>query len=173
MSNNEKDERVPVSIDPRFLKLMESQLQNWHEDLLAQLKLKRRKSSSNASDSRLSRRSSEEHLAGFTRTRPIDLNKTAVRLLLSLMSLVITSCESAFHSSDINRTKISIRHAKRSYASALRYAGRISFSVTDVQAFEVRTVKLENIISELERRWYRAQSSNHDGGGLEEGRLSA
>jgi hypothetical protein len=121
-----------------------------------------------APDARLSRRNGKEHFAGLARTWPQDLNKAAVELLLNVTSLVTAACRSALQSTDTERGKRDIGHAKRSYASAIRCAGRLSFSVQDVQAFESRTVELEDIVSKLERRWADSESRNYDAGGSEE-----
>jgi hypothetical protein len=65
------------------------------------------------------------------------------------------------------------RNAKRSYALALRYAGRLSFTVQEVQAFEARTTELEKVISDLERKWDGPKSTDLDGRALEEERSSS
>ena len=117
-----------------------------------------------ASNLRPSRINNRQDFAGNTSTWVENLNRTSVNLLLNVTSLVITSCESALNSWDAERAKQYVSKAKRSYASALRCAGRLSFTVQDVQAFEIQTIRLENIISELERRWPTSKAANYDDG---------
>jgi hypothetical protein len=126
-----------------------------------------------ASNLRPSRINNKKEFPGNTSTWIEDLNRTSVKLLLNVTSLVITSCESALNSWDVERARRYIRDAKRSYASALRCAGHLSFSVQDVQAFEIRTIRLENLISELERQWPSSKAANYDSRGLEEERSAS
>lgn len=86
------------------------------------------------------------------------LNRSMVALLLNITTLVTTCCELALLSDDPEVVAQNILRAKKSYAHALRRAGRLSFGVDDVRAFESRTIRLEIIISELDQR-YRLQSS--------------
>lgn len=123
-----------------------------------------------ASNPRLSRRNGNVPFAGSARSWPRDPNRAAVELLLNVTSLVICSCQSAFNTCDAECARRYIRNAKKSYASALRCAGRLSFTVQDVQAFEARTIKLEKVIADLERKWGGPKSTNHDGRVLEEER---
>jgi hypothetical protein len=71
---------------------------------------------------------------------------------LAKIGLVIGICESALMSDDPESMEGNIRDAKKWYADALRCAGQLSFSVEDVEAFEFRTVRLEEVIFQLERR---------------------
>ena len=92
---------------------------------------------------------------------PVDrgeLNRSMVSLLLSVTTLVATCCELALLSDDREVVARNIHRAKKSYATALRRAGRLSFSVEDVRAFESRTIRLESLISKLEQR-HKVQSS--------------
>ena len=126
-----------------------------------------------ASNPRLSRRNSNVPFAGSTRSWPKDPNRAAVELLLNVTSLVIHSCQAAFNAWDAECARRYIRNAKQSYGSALRCAGRLSFTVQDVQAFEARTIKLEKVIADLERKWGGSKSTNHDGRVLEEERSAS
>jgi len=81
-----------------------------------------------------------------------ELNRSMVELLLNITTLVTTCCELALLSDDPRVVAQNILRAKRSYAQALRRAGRLSFGVEDVRAFESRTIRLEIIISKLEHR---------------------
>jgi hypothetical protein len=83
-----------------------------------------------------------------------DPNRTATEFVLALTSLAVTCCESAFLSTNSEVIERNIRNAKKVYAIVLRYAGRLSFSVQDVQGFEFRTIRLEKVISELEQRYF-------------------
>jgi hypothetical protein len=85
--------------------------------------------------------------------RRTNSNRGVIDLLLSVTTLVTTCCELALHSTDPQVVEHNLSEAKKSYASMLRYAGRLSFSVRDVQEFELRTIKLEGVIAKLERRY--------------------
>jgi hypothetical protein len=93
-----------------------------------------------------------EHSAKTARPRRRDHNVIAIELLLNVTDAVIFTCESALLSTDAGTIECYMRSAKKSYAAALRYAGRLAFSVQDVQAFEFRTVRFEKVISKLEHR---------------------
>jgi len=78
-------------------------------------------------------------------------NRLVIDLLKNATTLVTTSCTGTADSTDLEVFERSIRHAKKSYACALRYAGRLSFSLQDVRDFELRSVELEKVIAQLEQ----------------------
>jgi hypothetical protein len=94
------------------------------------------------------------------RTPESSLQQTAFQLLLNVMDLVVDSCKSALHSSDLDEIERHLKHAKRHYAQVLRHAARLSFTTRGVAEFESRSILLEAVISKLEAR-YR-MSGNHE-----------
>lgn len=58
-----------------------------------------------------------------------------IDLLLNATALVIECCKVTGHSTAPSIVERSIRNTKKCYASALRYAGRLSFTVEDVRGF--------------------------------------
>jgi hypothetical protein len=79
-------------------------------------------------------------------------NKALLDFLLSLATLVTTSCEFALHTKDPDIVERNIRHGKKAYACMLRYVGRLSLTARDVREFESRTIGMEKVISMLEQR---------------------
>lgn len=79
-------------------------------------------------------------------------NKALLDFLLSLATLVTTSCESALHFTNLAIVERNIRNGKKAYASMLRSVGRLSLTAQDVREFELRTIRLEKVISMLEQR---------------------
>ena len=88
----------------------------------------------------------------------VGSNTAGTEMLLAQIDVVIGICESALRASAREALEDDIRDAKKWYAEALRCAGRLSFSVSDIESFEIRTVKLEEIISKLERRFFFERS---------------
>lgn len=101
----------------------------------------------------LPRRNDEDFQAMEDRAVAFNSNATAIEMLMAKIGLVVEICEKALLSDDSEIIKAGIQDAKKWYADALRSAGRLSFSVEDVEAFEFRTVRLEDLISKLERRF--------------------
>lgn len=95
----------------------------------------------------------QQSLATVDLGSDVESNARGIEILLAKIGLVIGICESALKSDDPEAIEGNIRDAKKWYADALRCAGQLSFSVEDVEAFEFRTVRLEEVISQLERRW--------------------
>jgi hypothetical protein len=89
-------------------------------------------------------------------SRSVDDNRKGIELVLELMNLVTAACETALLSTNRETRKACIYSAKKSYAAALLRAGRLSFEVKDVHAFELSSVGLESVISRLEGQ-YRDQ----------------
>jgi hypothetical protein len=119
---------------------------------LTKLKLKG-EASLGALKQELSRMDGQQSLATTDLGSDAESNVRGIEKLLAKISLVIGFCESALKSDDPEAIKGNIRDAKKCYADALRCAGQLSFSVEDVEAFEFRTVRLEEVILQLERRW--------------------
>ena len=71
------------------------------------------------------------------------------RLLLSFMDATISSCRAALALSPPRQIDSFHRTAKKSYGCALRYAGYLSFTDSDVSAFEFRSIHLEDLIFKL------------------------
>jgi hypothetical protein len=96
--------------------------------------------------------------------KPVSSSETGrndVEMLLTIIELVISHCESAFLETRPEVTSRILLNAKMSYGDALRYAGKISFTSQDVNAFQFKTVRLEEIISRLEQR-HAAGNSRHE-----------
>ena len=72
------------------------------------------------------------------------------------MDLVTINCESALLSLDLEQIKSHLRNAKKHYLTMLRHSWRLSLTAQDVHALELRCVRLEAIISELETRYLAA-----------------
>jgi len=72
------------------------------------------------------------------------------------MDLVTINCESALLSRDLEQIESHIRNAKKHYLTMLRHTSRLSLTPQDVHALELRSVRLEAIISELEARYLAA-----------------
>lgn len=103
---------------------------------------------------------SEVRLAAQTLSSDKDSNTASVDKLLGQIDVATGICESAALGANSTDLKNSLREAKKWYAEALRCAGRLSFSVQDVDAFEVRTMRLEEAISQLESRWVSSSSDS-------------
>jgi hypothetical protein len=73
--------------------------------------------------------------------------------MLNVADIVLTSCELALLSTDPEVIARCIGHSKKSYDSLLRAAGRLSFTVQDVQAFELKAVMLESLIARLGQQY--------------------
>ena len=101
----------------------------------------------------LSTQKSKRYEAKNRLSRNVDHDCTGIEVLLKLMTQVTVNCETALLSKNHEIRTDYIRSAKKSYAVALRWAGRLSFSVQDVQAFELCAVRLENVVSKLEERY--------------------
>jgi hypothetical protein len=71
------------------------------------------------------------------------------QLLLNFMDVTILSCRTALALSAPVKIDSFHRNAKKSYGCALRYAGKLFFTDSDVNAFEFRSIDLENLISQL------------------------
>ncbi|HEX4074745.1 MAG TPA: hypothetical protein VHX49_05045 [Candidatus Acidoferrales bacterium] len=82
-----------------------------------------------------------------------NLRKRTFRRLLGIMNLVTINCESALLSSDLEQIECHLRNAKKHYLTMLRHFWRLSLTVQDLQALELRSVRLEAVISELEARY--------------------
>ena len=95
---------------------------------------------------------STQSLATQAWTSDLDLGAAGIEILVAKIDLVTEICKSALLSADSEDIESKIRDAKKWYANALRSAGKLSFSVQDVEAFESRTVRLEEMIVKLERR---------------------
>jgi hypothetical protein len=87
-------------------------------------------------------------------------NADSVDMMLQQIEVVTEICESAMLATDTDNLESSVHEAKKWYADALRCAGRLSFSVQDVEAFEARTIRLEEAISELESRYVLSTSAS-------------
>jgi hypothetical protein len=101
----------------------------------------------------LSAQKSKRYEAKNRHSRNVDHDRTGIEDLLKLMNQVTANCETALLSTNHEIRRDHIRSAKKSYAVALRWAGRLSFSVDDVSAFELCAVRLENVVSKLEEQY--------------------
>jgi hypothetical protein len=86
-------------------------------------------------------------------TPTVDKNRMDIEVLLRLMNQVTADCKIVLRSTEYEIRKQYIRSAKKSYADALRWAGRLSFRVADVIAFEGCAARLEEVISRLEEQY--------------------
>jgi len=102
---------------------------------------------------------SKQSFATQVWTGDLDLKAARIEILMAKIDLFIAICESALLSMDSEDIVSKIRDAKKWHADALRCAGQMSFSVQDVEAFESRTVRLEETIFKLERQFI-FQNSN-------------
>jgi hypothetical protein len=101
----------------------------------------------------LSTHKSKRYEAKNRLSRNVDHDRRGIEVLLNLMNLVTADCETALLSTNHEIRRDHIRSAKKSYAVALRWAGRLSFSVDDVNAFGLCAVRLENVVSKLEEQY--------------------
>jgi hypothetical protein len=65
------------------------------------------------------------------------------------INLLILCCKHALRFANLATVEHSLRCAHRSYAAALRNAGRLSFTVAEADTFENSTMQLEAAIVEL------------------------
>jgi hypothetical protein len=78
-------------------------------------------------------------------------NAFKVTFLFNFMDLAIACCNSAtLHGEDIPERAVA--SARRSYGSAIRFAGYLSFDARQVAEFEGRSIRLEALIRELQGR---------------------
>lgn len=82
-----------------------------------------------------------------------EATKRSFRRLLGMMDIVTINCESAFASSDLEQVESHLRNAKKHYLTMLRHSRRFSLTAQDIFALELRTVRLQAIISALEARY--------------------
>ena len=82
-----------------------------------------------------------------------DLRRRSFRRLLGIMDLVTINCESALLGCDLEQIECHLRNAKKHYLTMLRHSWRLSLTVQDVHALELRSVRLEAVISRLEARY--------------------
>ena len=85
-----------------------------------------------------------------------SFRRRSFRRLLGIMDLVTINCESALLSRDLEQIESHIRNTKKHYLTMLRHTSRLSLPAHDVHALELRSVRLEAIISELEARYLAA-----------------
>lgn len=69
------------------------------------------------------------------------------------MDLLIDCCRSALHFAALPTLQHSIQTARKSYAGALRNAGKLALSAAQAREFEARAMKLEGAILDVERRF--------------------
>ena len=81
------------------------------------------------------------------------------QILIDGMDLVITSCESALLSSDLGTILFRLKYAKTHYAAALLRAWKFRLSVHDIHTLELKSARLETIISKLEVRCQKVAKS--------------
>ncbi len=80
-------------------------------------------------------------------------NEMGIRNVIHLMDGAIRCGELELLLNDLSRVERRIQRTKKAYWNALRAAGRLSFGARQVSAFESRSIRLEQIICELQRRY--------------------
>jgi hypothetical protein len=90
----------------------------------------------------------EQDQAGLTRT----LQNQSFELSLNVMDLAISSCEVALPLLDFEKAYRVFKHAKRYYASVLRYSSHHAMTVDDCAALEFKSLHLEAAMAKLETR---------------------
>ena len=88
----------------------------------------------------------------MTFSLPATTNAIWVRNVMCLMDGAIHCAELELLLDDSRRTEKRIQSAKKAYADALRFAGRVSFDAREVSVFESKSIRLERIIRRLQER---------------------
>jgi len=83
---------------------------------------------------------------------PATTNAIWVRNVMCMMDGAIQCAELELFLNDSRRTEKRIQWAKKAYADALRFAGRVSFNANEVSVFESKSIRLEGIIGKLQAR---------------------
>lgn len=93
---------------------------------------------------------------------PKEVNAIYVRNVMCLMDGAIRCGELELLLENSQVSEKRIQWAKRAYSNALRFAGKISFDANDVMAFEARSVKLENLIRQMQVRHHSQNNSSQE-----------
>lgn len=83
---------------------------------------------------------------------PTRTNAIWIQNVMCLMDGAIRCAELELFLDDSRRTEKRIQWAKRAYADAMRFAGRVSFNAKEVSVFESKSIRLERIIGKLQAR---------------------
>lgn len=83
---------------------------------------------------------------------PKRTNAIWIQNVMRLMDGAIHCGELELLWGDCARAENQLEWTKKAYINALRFAGRLSFDAQDVSTFESKSIRLEEIIRELQQR---------------------